>query len=386
MKGKTLCSCVVWTTLLAGPAFAGQYTFTSIDVHCPAEAAASDCPAGLSPGQVAAQTGAKAISARGDIVGFYIAGGRQHGFLLNDGEFSSLDFPVSGVRGTIANGINARGEIVGQYVLPVQLKDATGADLPEDSPFYCPANLPSPPNPPNTADPACIKGFRFWNGEFSTVMFPSTIDANGQEHKHPGAIAMHITSDGDIVGCVHDHDLGASMYGAMWTKSGTFSLTPNGGQLSASDLMAAAGVPMSMNNGATPGKNKNVAGFYVDMANRQHGYLVNSGMFNSYDPDGANLTAIWDMNPSRQFVGTFRFSGEALQKRHAFLQNPDGSPAVTFDFVCQDPAGCAGAPLGAVAFTTVAFGVNPEGVIVGQYSLVSGGAAHGFVAVPPDTN
>jgi hypothetical protein len=217
-------------------------------------------------------------------------------------------------------------------------------------------------------------------------MFPSTVDANGQEHKHPGAIAMHITSDGDIVGCLHDHDLGASMFGAVWTKSGAFSLTPNGGQLSASDAMAASGVPMSMNNGATPGNNKHVAGFYTDMSNRQHGYLVNSGMFNPYDPDGANLTAIWDMNASQQFVGTFRFSGEAPPKRHAFLQNPDGSPAVTFDFTCQDSGGCAGAPLGTVAFATVAFGVNPDGVIVGQYALVSGGAAHGFVAIPPDTN
>jgi hypothetical protein len=384
VNSKILFSYVVWTVLVAGPAFADEYSFVRIDVQCSATAAASDCPAGLTPGLVAAQTSAKGINARGDIVGFYVAGGIQHGFMLKDGEFSSLDFPVAGVRGTIANGINARGEVVGQYVLPVQLKDAKGVDLPEDSPLYCPANLPSPPNPSNTADPACIKGFRFWHGQFSTVTFPSTVDATGHEHKHPGAIAMHITSDGDIVGCVHDHDLAASMFGALWAKSGAVSLTPNGGQLSDSDAMAAAGVPMSMNNGATPGNNKHVAGFYMDMSSIQHGYLVNSGMFNSYDPDGANLTAIWDMNARQQFVGTFRFSGEALPKRHAFLQNPDGSPAVTLDFTCQDPDGCAGAPLGAVAFATIAFGVNSEGVIVGQYSLVSGGAAHGFVAMPAD--
>ena len=385
MKGKMLFSCVVWA-LLAGHAFAGQYSFSSIDVQCPATAAASDCPAGLTPGQTAAQTIIKGINSRGDIVGLYVAGGRQHGFLRKDGEFSSLDFPASGVRATNANGINARGEIVGQYLLPVKVKGANGVDLPEDSPLYCPADLNSPPNPPNTPDPACIKGFRFWHGEFSTVLFPSTVDANGQEHKHPGAIAMHITSDGDIVGCVHDHDLGPSMFGAVWTRNATFSLTPNGGQLSASDAMAASGVPMSMNNGTTPGNNKSVAGFYMDMAKNQHGYVVRSGMFTPYDPDGANLTAIWDMNASQQIVGTFRFSGEALPKRHAFLQSPDGSPAVTFDFTCQDSGGCAGAPLGTVAFATVAFGVNPDGVIVGQYALVSGGAAHGFVAIPPDTN
>jgi len=386
MKGKTLFSCVVWTMALAGYAFAEPYTFVSIDVQCPATAAASDCPAGLTPGQVAAQTSIKGINARGDIVGFYVAAGRQHGFLRKDGDFSSLDFPVPGVRATIANGINARGEVVGQYLLPIKVKDDNGVDLPEDSPLYCPANLPSPPNPPNTADPACIKGFRFWHGEFSTVMFPSTYDANGQEHKHPGAIAMHITSNGDIVGCLHDHDLGPSMFGALWTKSGAFSLTPNGAQLSASDPMAASGVPMSMHNGTTPGNNKTVAGFYMDMSNRQHGYLVNGGMFTPYDPDGATLTAIWDMNPRQQFVGTFRYSGEAGTKRHAFLQDPDDSPAITFDFTCQDPDGCAGAPLGAVAFATIAFGLNPEGIIVGQYVLVNGGAPHGFIAIPADRN
>ena len=62
-------------------------------------------------------------------------------------------------------------------------------------------------------------------------MFPTTVDENGQQHHHPGAIAQRITADGDIYGCVHDHDLGPSMYGAAWTRSGTFSLLANGGQL-----------------------------------------------------------------------------------------------------------------------------------------------------------
>jgi hypothetical protein len=47
-------------------------------------------------------------------------------------------------------------------------------------------------------------------------MFPITIDENGQQRHHPGAIAQRITADGDIYGCVHDHDLGPSMYGAAW--------------------------------------------------------------------------------------------------------------------------------------------------------------------------
>jgi len=273
---------------------------------------------------------------------------------------------VAGVRATIANGINARGEIVGQYTAPVH--NASNPP-PENSPQYC----------PRAADPACIKGFYYWRGQFSTVLFPTTVDENGQQHDHPGAIAQRISADGDIYGCVHDHDLGPSMHGAVWTRSGTFSLLANGGQLT-----DAMGIPMSMNNGGTPGGNV-IVGLFVDMFNQQHGYVVRNGMLEPYDPVGANLTAIWDVNPSQQFVGTFRYSGEPATKRHGFLQNADGMAPITLDFTCEEPTGCTGAPSGTVAFATIAFGVNSGGVVVGQYALVSGGAVHGFVAIPPDT-
>jgi hypothetical protein len=365
MKNEALFSVISGTLMLAGQAFAHQYTFAPIDVQCPAATPASACPAGLAPGQMAAQTSARGINAQGDIVGFYVAGGKQHGFLLMDGQYTSLDFPVPGVRATVANGINARGEIVGQYTVPVH----DPADSPpEDSPLYC----------PTAGDPACIKGFRYWHGTFSTVMFPATVDESGNQHTHPGAIAQRISSDGAIYGCLHDHNLTASMFGAAWTDQRTFSLTFNGGELS--DPMA---ISMSMNNGATPGGAQTIVGLFMDMLNQQHGYLVRNGMFESYDPTPATtLTAIWDINPRQQFVGTYRESGEPLAKRHGFLQSPDGSAAMTLDFVCQELEGCAGAPFGTPAFATVAFGVNPDGVIVGQYVLVNGGAPHGFVARP----
>ena len=366
MKNKALFSFVSGTLMLAGQAFAQPYSFVPVDVYCPAAAEASACPTGLAPGQVAAQTSAKGISARADVVGFYIAGGRTHGFLLKDGQYTSLDFPAPGVRATVANGINPRGEIVGQFTVPVH--DPSNPP-PEDSPLYC----------PSAADPACIKGFHYWRGEFSIVMFPATVDENGHSHKHPGAIAQRITPDGDIYGCVHDHDLGPSMFGAAWTRAGTFSLTFNGGQLS--DPMA---IPMSMNNGATPGGGRTIVGFSMDMmTNRQRGYVVRNGMLESYDPTpSTNLTAIWDISPRKQFVGTYREDGEVTAKRHAFVQQPDGSVPITLDFTCEDAAGCAGAPFGTVAFATTAFGINPNGVIVGQYVLVTGGALHGFVAIP----
>jgi hypothetical protein len=350
--------------LLAPRAFAQQYSYVLIDVSC--EAAASACPAGLAPGSVATQTSAKGINARGEIVGSYVSAGGIHGFLLKDGSYSSIDFPVAGVRATIANGINPQGDIVGQYTLPVNTSISD-----EDSPLYCPPNLPSPPNPVNTPDPACIKGFFYRNGQFLTVMFPG----------HPGAIAQRITPAGDIYGCLHGHDLAMSMSGAAWHTAfdpsvdslvikPKFSLTFDGGELS--DPTA---IPMSMNNGATPG-GQTVIGFYT--TDQQHGYLVRNGILQPYDPTlNTNLTAIWDINPAQQFVGTYRMFGELPSQRHGFVQLPDDSAPITFDVNFKDALGHT-----ITAFATIAFGISPDGLVVGQYALVSNGPTHGFVALP----
>jgi hypothetical protein len=370
VKQFTIAAFVLRALMLTSTASAQEsYTFISVDVQCPAAAKASACPAGLTPGQVAAQTGLRGVNPRGDVVGFYtnVVGGRQRGFVLQDGRITTIDFPIAGVRATIANGINARGEIVGQYTLPVH-------DLshppPENSPLYC----------PSANDPACIKGFYYYRGQFATVMFPDTTDGSGT-HIHPGAIAQRITADGDIYGCVHDHDLGASMFGAAWEHSGTFSLLADGGQRS--DGMA---VPMSMNNGAAR-NGKTVGGLFTDMNNQSKGYLIRSGLFEPFDATlSANLTAIWDMNPNQHFVGNYRETGEPTTKRHGFVARVGDPVTVTLDFQCDDPAGCAGAPFGTVAASTNAFGINPDGVVVGQYQLVLGGLQHGFVALPPDTN
>src|SRR5262249_3849020 len=152
----------------------------------------------------------------------------------------------------------------------------------------------------------------------------------------------------------------------------TFSLLPNGGELS--DPM---GVPMSMNNAATPG-GQTIVGFAVDMGGQQHGYLVQDGMLNTYDPTAhTNLTAIWDINPDQTFVGAHREKGEPGPKRHGFLQPADGSAPVSLDVSFINASGNT-----VTAFATVVFGINPGTVIVGQYSLVPNGPLHGFVAFP----
>lgn len=143
MKGYGLGSLLAGMLLIAGSAGAQPYRFVPFDVSCDAGAAA--CPTGLAPGASAIQTSARGINARGEVVGFYVdTSGAQHGFLLQNGTYTTLDVSFPGVRATIAN---ARDEIVGQFLLPVN------PDVPQDSPVYCPADLS-----PNNPDPACIKG------------------------------------------------------------------------------------------------------------------------------------------------------------------------------------------------------------------------------------
>lgn len=333
MKMPVLTAVVPGLLLLASYGSAQQFDYVSIDVPC-AAAAPTNCPNGL-----AKQTAAEGINPAGDIVGAFTDGaGVQHGFLLSGGTFTIIDVPgtlvgATGSLPTSANGINPGGDIVGSFVAPVN------TSVSQDSPSYC----------PKTGSPACIKGFLYHRGVFSLVLFPG----------HPGAIPQRISPNRDIYGCVHDLDLGMSMFGGVWTRSGGASLTVGGGELADSSI----GVPMSMNNGATPDGHV-IVGLWNDTPSRRHGFVVTDGVFESYDavPGVSTLTAIWDINPAREFVGTY----VAANVRHGFLQLPDGSPLIDID------------PQGSTS--TIAYGINPAGVIVGQY--VANGVGHGFVAVP----
>jgi uncharacterized membrane protein len=74
------------------------YSFTTLDV----------------PGSSLTTTGANGINTSGQIVGNYgDPAGNVHGFLLDQGSYTTLDVP--GSIETEANGINASGQIVGWY-------------------------------------------------------------------------------------------------------------------------------------------------------------------------------------------------------------------------------------------------------------------------------
>lgn len=332
MRTRSILALMAASLFLASRGSAQTFDYTLIDVPCSA-----DLPT-LCPNGVAVQTAVTGINAEGHIVGFFVDGARhQHGFMRKGRQYTTIDVPgeLAGVTGTLptsANGINPAGDIVGSYTVPIN------ESVPPDSPAYCPAAHPA----------ACTKGFLYSRGRFFSVLFPG----------HPGAIPQRITPDGDIYGCMHDNDTGMSMFGAVWTRFADSNLTAGGGELADPTIS----VPMSMNNGATPG-GQVIVGLWND-AIRRHGFVVQDGVFHSYDVPSLTikLTAIWDINPSGQFVGTY----VDATGRHGFLQNPGGSAAIQLDVPGE---------LG-----TIAYGINPAGLIVGAYAI--GPLSHGFVAAP----
>lgn len=330
------------TLLFPAGSAAQSFNFTTIDVPCAA------CPGG-----VARRTAIGGINPAGDVVGTYTdAVGKQHGFLLSRGQFTTIDVPVSlvGLAGldtlpTVARGIGPSGDVVGQFTAPYNPSASTTVGF--DSPAYCPAS----------GSTACIKGFLYTRGKFSVVLFPG----------HPGAIPGRILPDGSMYGCLHDFDTMGSMFSAAWARFDDTSIAAGGGALSDPTLS----FPNSMHGGATP-DGSIVTGFYVDMAatpNHQHGYFLRNGVLETYDVPNSKLTVVWDINPSEVAVGSFI---DQAGVQHGFMQLPDGSAPITLDVPHA-------APFNAVL--TIAMGINPGGAIVGQYRDTSG-HTHGFLAVP----
>lgn len=307
------------------------FTFTNIDV----------------PGALA--TFATGINGRGATVGiYYDSAGNEHGFLLKNGTFSSVDVPGSlvGVSGTLqteANGINNAGDIVGDYFAP---PGAPGAPA-------CAATTLA-------FSPQCRRGFLLRKGEFSDVLVPGKA----------GSIPNAITPDGKIYGCDHEDDYLTSMVGfGSIGQDKYITLDASGGELKDPN-QAVLG---SMNNGATPDGSV-IIGLYTDppsSSGQVHGYVVQNGTFRPYDIPGSIATQIWGINADADFVGLY---DDVNLNEHGFLHRWGEGAAITID-VPSDP------PFNATL--TDAFAINSAGVIVGLYIDASGNY-HGYVAHPVD--
>lgn len=272
----------------------------------------------------AATTTAQGINADGAVVGVFVdILGKQHGFLLRGGSFTTIDYPSA--LSTAARGINSQGDIVGVHI------DATG--------------LPG----------GGSRGWLLQQGTFKDVNFPG----------HMNTIPVKITDRGVIVGCYHDTDTMGTMHG--WKlDSGNFS-----------DLST----PASMNNGVLPDGSM-TTGLYTDMmTSTTHAYLQSGGNLAQFDYPFSIATSAWDMNPSGEVVGNYT---DVAKKSHGFLLipgefdttfgiTPEAGVVPSYSFTSIDYPG---------ATTTSATGINARGEVVGSY-VDSAGKTHAFLLTRP---
>jgi len=260
-------------------------------------------------------TAAFGINAQGDIVGRYAVGSVGHGYLLSDGTYTTIDAP-DGVGRTQAQGINEEGQIVGQYTVPVR----------------------------TDVDPAGVFTRSFLrdpDGTFSSIQFPG---ANN-------TLAIKISPGGKVVGCFHNlsGDFPTTMHGFV-LQDGNYEEFP---------------VPGSMHNGITRNGLTIVGVVFLDFTTF-HAYMVHHGVSQMIDPPDAVVSDARDVNPSGEIVGFFV---DSANKTHGFLLRE--GDFTTIDFPGED------------VVSTQARGINPQGDIVGFYvSKDASGVSHthGFVA------
>jgi len=204
----------------------------------------------------------------GDVVGDFIGDdGFTHGFLLNSGGLTTLDFP--GASDTIAFGINELGTVVGLW----DILDSDGNLIAEH-------------------------GFIWKNGVFSEVDFPGAADTS----------VMGINAAGDLVGSWDSGLTSPIAHGYVFSngKFASFDVPIAGATVTQPDDINALG---------------HVVGLYSDVNGILHGFLIAGASFATIDFPGSVQTTVWGINSAGQIVGDY-FLISPSAPSHGFLANP----------------------------------------------------------------
>ncbi len=231
-------------------------------------------------------TGAVGINPSGDIVGRYQSTDRKfHGFLRSEGTFTSLDFP--GATATSAFGINPSGDIVGGYCspgpcpAPVQsglnhgflLRDGTyssidvpGAVLTQAWKINAAGQVAGRYKTPDGKWHAFVMS----DGAFTSIDVPGAI----QTVSFPPQVGMNAA--GDVVGsyCAAEPcpllvtDKFATVHGFLWRREDRDAA----GQMTTIDFPGASG-----GEGVGINARGDIVGASVDASHRIHGFLRSRG-------------------------------------------------------------------------------------------------------------
>jgi len=218
----------------------------------------------------ARHTRPQAISPTGVISGVYVGqDGRNHGFLLDRGEFTSIDFP--GAIFTSAQGINPAGDVVGLY------------ELPTDVDFH---------------------GYLYSQGNFFPIEIPGAVNVR----------PFGINPQGDIVGGYVGPD--RRSHGFLIRQGELTDIDPPGSLNTALLDISPQG---------------DIIGRYQQPAGVFHTFLFANGEFTSLDVPGAlsngGMGARVSLNPKGEVVSTYtRADGRV---RGVFIR-AEGMDAIDF--------------------------------------------------------
>lgn len=223
----------------------------------------------------------------GQIVGYYFdSAGLAHGFIDDKGTFTTLD---DGANGTFAEGIAENGRIVGYYL------DSSGN----------------------------AHGFLDDRGNFTTIDFTTSSIAAGSVQ----TFALGINDPGQIVGYYLDSSNHA--HGFVDDK-GTFTTIDDPSAVNGTFVEDIA-------------ENKLIVGYYLDASNHAHGFVDDNGIFTTIDAPSATDTFLQGINDEGQIVGYDIVNGV----QHGFVATP---PIAVFDTdTHQDVAATEEAYTGPVA-------------------------------------
>lgn len=236
--------------LAAATALAGQPRYVTVDIDG------------------ATQTYVYGINPSGDMVGGYVAGGREYGFVLRNGVLETIDYP--GAAWTECYGINPQGDVVGQYLLPAN-KTTHGFLLPAGSSEPIALDVEQPTE----------------TGNANTMPF-------------------RIAPDGTIVGCQHQSSASGGAY--VFTMHG-FVVDAYG---TSSDPLAG-----SMHTGVNAAGV--ITGHHYITNSTLDSYIIANGTVTWFSMEGYGITRAYDINTNGDVVGFYRLNMNASSPFHGFL-------------------------------------------------------------------
>jgi len=331
----------------------------------------------------ASGTWAWGINSRGDVAGYYTgADNASHGFLLNAGHFTAIDYPGAAV--TILHGISARGDVVGEFGATATSAHR-GFVLGTDG-VYTAFDFPG-------ATTTLLMGINARGEIAGQYTLPDgtrhTFLSNGArltKIDYPGAVntgTFGITPQGEVYGVYVLNGVG---HGYVYSTGGGFTTI---------DYPTATFTYVTGRNASG-----DISGHWVDAAGVSHGYILSNGQFTSIDYPGASFTALSAIDPAGNIAGRCTVNGV----NRAFLLAttrpplrytvrdlgkigpPPGQP-----FTVTDTRSVAGtamtdsgflhavvwsgdgimSDLGSDGLNSIAFGINANGVTVGQAEIAA---------------